>query len=152
MPKILVLHAAQASGAHTVADRVAAGVRSVRFAEVAVRRLPPRAEANEGAEGPAGNHRALDPSETLTSQDAVVLVAESAEEAAALAPLLRDAPPDIVLGVAAPEPAVAWALLTTAASSAVLLPPHTDPEALGARAATVAGWVRHVKGHAGHHH
>lgn len=146
MARILVLHAARDGAAAALADRVAVGAKSVRFAEAMVRRL---SDANESPDAPPAKHRPLDPGETLTGQDALVLVAGSADDLEALAAVLRDAPADLVLGVAAGEGVDAWRPLAAAARpDAVLLPPNPDPEALGARAATVAGWVRHVRGHA----
>lgn len=166
MARILVLHAGRDGAAAALADRVAAGARTVRFAEATVRRL---GVANESPDAPPAKHRPLDPSETLTSEDALVLVAGSAADVEALAEALRGMPADLVVGVAATVATVAtdaWATLARAARpDAVLLPPNPDPEALGARAATVGGWVRHVRGHAhgesqggghshahGHHH
>lgn len=144
MARILVLHAGRDDASAALADRVAAGARSIRFAEATVRRL----SANERADGHAAKHRPLDPSETLTSEDAVVLVAASADDVDALACALVGAAPDLVLGVATTGAADAWTALAAASpSDAVLLPPTPDPEALGARAATVAGWVRHVRSH-----
>lgn len=149
MARILVLHAGRDGAAAALADRVAAGARSVRFAEATVRRL---GVANESPGAPPAKHRPLDPSETLTSQDALVLVAGSAADLEALAGALRGMPADLVVGVAAADAADAWTTLALAARpDAVLLPPDPDPEALGARAATVGGWVRHVKGHSHAH-
>lgn len=156
MARILVLYPSGAADVPPVADALAKGARSVRFAEVDVRRLERAGEALKEHQGaPAAKHRALDSIETLTEYDAVVLAPGGEGEQAFAEALGRSGPlADVVGAVAGTSPA----LLAAMGRLGMVLLTGDDPESLGRRAAKVAGWVRHAKGHEaegdhhGHHH
>ena len=156
MPKTLVVVPSRTGHLAALADAFVEGARSVRFAEVDVRRLD---ETDVGAEGVAG-------------YDAIALGAPADDEAvpAALARLLDGAGAlvDVVGSAFAPSgrDSALWPLLASMGTRGMILVTPTaaggetiDDVALaaareqGRRVATVAGWVRHAKGHEqGHSH
>ena len=161
MPKTLVVVTSRTGRLAALADAIVEGARSVRFAEVDVRRLD---ETDVGAEGLAG-------------YDAIVLGAPADDEAMpeALAGLLDEAGTlvDVVGSAFAPRPssgrdAGLWSLLASMGARGMILvtpsasggaAPDDDDATLaaareqGRRVAIVAGWVRHAKGHEhGHSH
>jgi multimeric flavodoxin WrbA len=163
MPKTLVVVPSRTGRLAALADAFVEGARSVRFAEVDVRRLD---ETDVGAEGVAG-------------YDAIALGAPVDDEAVpdALARLLDEAGAlvDVVGSAFAPpsptgRDTALWALLASmGARGMILVTPGAPPAAAGAgtpdeaalaaareqgrRVATVAGWVRHARGHEhGHSH
>ena len=161
MPKTLVLVPSRTGRMAALADAIVEGARSVRFAEVDVRRLD-----EPGAV-------------TLAGYDAIVLAApaEADDASGALTGLLDQAGTllDVVgSAFAAPPPdgraTALWSLLASMGTRGMILvtpgtAPSVDPGATsddaalaaareqGRRVATVAGWVRHAKGHEhGHSH
>ena len=177
MPKVLVLFHSRTGEAATLAELAAEGARSVRFTEVDVRRLPePATDADAAADpqGAEGNealrrYHALDDVARVADYDALLLGAAMPDGAMpdALARFLErlasvaasGALADRVAAVVTPDDQAAAhrALLPSLAGlGLILVPPAagaSDAHAHGARAATVAEWVRHAKSHAaGHHH
>jgi hypothetical protein len=153
MPKTLVLllsdHPAVAASARRVAD----GARQVRFAEVDVRRF---------ADTP-GPLSAADYDALVLGVEADGAPVDAALHAFAAAHALTH-----MVGAAftagddgARDDAVCWAALRALAAHGLLLVPpiaadpagDTDEAArrLGHRVATVAGWVRHARGHEHEH-
>jgi hypothetical protein len=134
MPKTLVLFHGSSDAITATADAVADGIRSVRFAEVEVRRL---AQAGEAAG--SSRHRAT-AAAGLRSGGTVTLSVGSAWVAEASGLEGEDA---------------RWALLRALAGLGVVLVPASGdgPEAakkLGHRVAHVVSWITHAKSH--HHH
>jgi hypothetical protein len=160
MPKTLILLLTDDAALAARARRVADGARAVRFAEVDVR-----------SASTTSAHAAL---LTAADYDAVVVgVAAPGENAAddpaalAAAALATFDPgralADTVGAALAPDDAAAWAVLRALAAHGLLLvpsaaapaerPPDDADRQLGRRVATVAGWVRHARGHEhGHEH
>jgi NAD(P)H dehydrogenase (quinone) len=100
MPKLLVLFHSRTGRTAALADAVAEGAKSVRFAEVDVRRVaaPSNDHATKSREHPPGVHRTLDGVASLADYDGVVLVAPARESGASeelaelLDPFARYAP------------------------------------------------------------
>jgi len=158
MPKLLVL-VSGAAGAHSLAEAVARGASAVRFTEVSVRRLASGPD-KESPEPHLAKYRMLDADEKLTDHDALVLVGDESG-AQRLATFLdgvgplRDQVGAVVLSPEVPAER-GWPLSAALGRQGmILLSGSEDPDSLGRRAATVAGWVRHAKSHeggTGHHH
>jgi hypothetical protein len=165
MPKTLVLFHGNSKDIATLAEAVADGVRSVRFAEVDVRRL---ADASEGAE--AGRTRSLSGAGELAAYDGLVLgttsngpVPDAVTRLLAEAGALRQ---QKALGTSVGAAFVAsagatdaedarWTLLRTlGALNLVLVPASGDgaesARQLGHRVAHVVSWITHARSH--HHH
>jgi hypothetical protein len=177
MPKTLVLFHGNSDAVAELADVIAEGVRSVRFAEVDVRRLEaarasgaaPAAAAATGA-APGARHRALAGAGELAPYDGVVLVAEAGGEVApAIRQLVAEAEvlrqqkalgtsvgSAFVAGASAAENADGgWALLRALGALGLVLVPASGDGAeaarqLGHRVAHVVSWITHAKSH--HHH
>ena len=159
MPKTLILLVANDPALAASARRVADGARQVRFAEVDVRHASTMA---------AGYAASAAVPLTAADYDAVVLGAATADEAGAAAALAAFDPgraladkvgAAFVAGDDAGDGACWAALRALAAHGLLLVPPAADGASLGEegdarlgrRVATVAGWVRHARGH-GHAH
>jgi hypothetical protein len=168
MPKVLVLFHDRDANAERLAEAAAQGARSVRFAEVEIRQLssamavpatPPEGY-KERPEPSGGKYQSLGSIQKLTDYDAVVLAAPRPEAAMLLTSLLRMAKslPDVVAtivrGTTADEAGIPPGRVLEVLSDLgmILVSGGADPAHAGRRAATVAGWVRHAKGHEGGHH
>jgi multimeric flavodoxin WrbA len=185
MPKLLVLFHSRtgrtAALADAIADAIADGARSVRFAEVDVRRLDDGRDAEGGdRDGSRRRHRALADEGSLADYDGIILGASAQEGSIPseiigllerLEPLRRTGALVNKVGAAfvpagsAEEPAL-WSLLGAMGRlGTILVPPlptsgSSGPDAelaaatdLGRRVATVVEWVTHAKHHAhGHSH
>jgi hypothetical protein len=160
MPKTLVLVQGSSDDAAAMAESVAEGVRSVRFAEVDVRQL------TEAGASPAGRTGALTGAEELASYDGLVLVTSGAgaRTPPAITQLLTDVRAlrqqgRLLLSVGAAFVAGAsdddasWALLRALGElGVVLVPPGqdaSDARTLGHRTAHVVSWITHARSH--HH-
>ena len=157
MPKLLVLFAGAERSA-ALADAVARGARAVRFTEVDLHRAADRGPDKQSPEPAAAKSRAADAYETLTEYDALVLVGDESG-ASALAAFVGEKQPltDLVGAVVAadgvPEDSTQALAAALGRRGMILISGSDDPESVGRRAAKVAGWVRHAKGHEhGHTH
>ena len=165
MPKTLVLFHGDATELASLADAVAEGVRSVRFAEVDVRRL-----AEPGEAGAPGRVRSLGSAAELAAYDGLVLgtdgrgpvpaaVGHLITEAAALRQqkaLGTSVGAAFVAGASATEAEDArWTLLRAIGALGLVLVPGSGDGAeaarqLGHRVAHVVSWITHARSH--HHH
>lgn len=164
MPKTLVLFHGSSNDIATLADAVADGVRSVRFAEVDVRRL---ADPGEGAE--AGRVRTLGSADELAAYDGLVVGTDGEGPLPeAVARLLTDAETlrqQKALGTSVGAAFVAgakaadaddarWVLLRAVGALGLVLVPASGVGAesarqLGHRVAHVVSWITHARSH--HH-
>jgi hypothetical protein len=164
MPKTLVLFYGHSDAIASAADAVADGVRSVRFAEVDVRRLA-------GGVPAAGEtrHRALTGADELALYDGFVLVTAAGAIPPAVSQLLAEAGAlrqekaltasvgsAFVTGADATESDDGrWTLLRALGALGLVLVPAAGAGAesarqLGHRMAHVVSWITHAKSH--HHH
>ena len=141
MPKTLVLFHGSADAVATMADAVADGVRSVRFAEVDVRRL------TTGDADAASRQRTLSSADELAGYDGLVLVAAGSPVPAEVTRLLGAAAGarpggTVTLSVGSAFVAEAggvggddarWALLRAVATLGVVLVPASGEGADGAK-------------------
>ena len=160
MPKLLVLFEASTDDIARLADAVADGVRSVRFAEVDVRRVAGGEPATrtsykpvEGADALAGydgillgtHGGGMDPvNDALTTTASLVNKVGSVFTSAA-----GQARRGVLLAALAPMADRGMILVPPPLGTA----PDDDLEsarALGRRVAEVVGWVTHARSH--HHH
>jgi hypothetical protein len=162
MPKLLVLFDPRSDEMTQLADAVADGVRSVRFAEVDVRRL---GDAS-GATTPSSRHRALESTAALAAYDGIIVGAVAGGGAAAGslsgATSLMNKVGSVFTsaGTGAERSDVLWSVLAPMADRGMILvpPPVTEPPSdelesargQGKRVAEVVGWVAHARSH--HHH
>ncbi|HEU4720923.1 MAG TPA: hypothetical protein VFS59_06130 [Gemmatimonadaceae bacterium] len=171
MPKLLVLFHARSPDVTALAEAVVDGVRSVRFAEVDLRRLvDPEADLPVSATDEGGRaHRALDRVEDIALYDGLILALPAGgDRGAVLTNVLATLGGSLVNKVGAAvttaegpgRSAVLWAALTPMADRGMILVPmpFTDTQEstaeaarrLGKRTAEVVGWVTHARSH--HHH
>jgi len=162
MPKTLVLFHGSSDAVATMADATADGVRSVRFAEVDVRRLM------IGTAAASCRHRTLSSADELAGYDGLVLVAgggpvpvEVTRLIGAAADLRLGGTVTLTVGSAFVAEAsgvegddARWALLRALATLGVVLVPASGEgvdgaKKLGHRVAHVVSWITHAKSH--HH-
>jgi len=160
MPKTLVLFQGSGDDVAAMAEAVAEGVRSVRFAEVEVRQL------TDAGAPVAGRTRPLAGVEELASHDGLVLVTNGADAQtpSAVTQILADARAlrrqgSLTLSVGAAFVAGGsgedgcWALLRSLGEVGVVLvppgPDGSDARKLGHRVAHVVSWITHARSH--HH-
>jgi hypothetical protein len=158
MPKTLVLFHGAGDDVLAMAEAVADGVRSVRFAEVDVRRLD-----EPGASGSASRHRALAGVEELATYDGLVLGTGAGDalpgavtQLLAEATRLRQSGTFGILdaGEGNADADARWALLRALGELGLVLVPATGGGAesarkLGHRVAHVVSWITHARSH--HH-
>lgn len=164
MPKTLVLFHGDSDSVAATAEAVAEGVRSVRFAEVDVRRL-----ADDGEAAGAGPHRTLGGADEVAGYDGLVLVSAGSGVSAATDQLIAEA--DVLrqrkaLGTsvgsafvtgasAAANENERWALLRALGALGLVLVPASGDGAemarqLGHRVAHVVSWITHARSHQHH--
>ena len=166
MPKTLVLFHGAGDDVAVMAEAVADGVRSVRFAEVDVRRLD-----EPDASGSAGRHRALASADELAAYDGLVLgtgagdalpgavtrllaQVDALRQSGALGTLVGSA---FSAGSGAADAAAddaRWILLRALGELGLVLVPATGAGAdaarkQGHRVAHVVSWITHARSH--HH-
>jgi hypothetical protein len=170
MPKLLVLFHARSDALTRVAEAIADGARSVRFAEVDVRVL---GDADVNASSGV-RLRLLESDEALASYDAVIVGAAADDERGeresdAIASMVRgstvrlDNKVGSVFGVAAAgrdRGATLWTILSPMGDRGmILVPPRTadvgndeleTARRQGKRIADIVGWITHARSH--HHH
>jgi hypothetical protein len=164
MPKTLVLYHGSSDTISALADAVADGVRSVRFAEVDVRRLPVAGETAS-----VGSHRTLAGAVELAAYDGLVLGttfgSAMPDEVAQLLASVDDLRQQKALTTSVGSAFVAGpsasenddvrgkVLRALGALGLVLVPTSGEgPEAarqLGHRVAHVVSWITHARSH--HH-
>lgn len=170
MPKLLVLFESRRSDVAHLADAIVEGARTVRFAEVDLRRLgddegAPAMDAAEAAGVPGP--RTLERFAEIASYDGVVCVT-SADDAASLGSrigrldesLANKVGSAVTTATGGDRSAALWATLTPMGNRGMILVParftdSSEPAAesarrLGKRVAEVIGWVTHARSH--HHH
>jgi hypothetical protein len=169
MPKLLVLFESRRSDVIHLAAAIVEGARTVRFAEVDLRRLggegAPATDADKvtGASGP----RPLERLAEIANYDGIVCVT-SADDAASLGArigrldesLANKVGSAVTTAAGRDRSAVLWAMLTPMGNRGMILVPasftdSSEPAAesarrLGKRVAEVLGWVTHARSH--HHH
>ncbi|HEV7994460.1 MAG TPA: hypothetical protein VGP25_21740 [Gemmatimonadaceae bacterium] len=165
MPKLLVLFDSHSDDLARLAEAVAEGARSVRFAEVDVRRIP----GASGDRASSARHRALESADALAAYDGIIVGASpaSASSDAATGPV-GAAPVSLVNKVGSAfathdggdRRAALWSVLTPMADRGMILVTPSITEApsdevesareQGKRVADVVGWVTHARSH--HHH
>jgi hypothetical protein len=162
MPKLLVLFDATEPALARLADAIAAGARTVRFAEVDVRRA---GEAGAGAEE-GRRHRPLGESDELAQYDGIALGVAAAREpgadaagavlAAFTGSLANKVGSVFTTAEGDSRREALWRALAPMADRGMILVPApfsegaADEAGLGARLAEVVGWVTHARSH--HHH
>jgi hypothetical protein len=160
MPKVIVLFFGAESPAVTLAEAAADGAKEVRFSEVAVRSGGPHQATT------ARRHARLESAAHIRDFDGVILACPAAgdipsELEALLGELERSAAgafTNTVFGVAGGENTTLAAqvlrlggILVSEATG--VADPELRAKRLGARVATVVGWVRHALSHEhGHQH
>lgn len=170
MPKLLVLYHSRRSDVVQLADAIVEGARTVRFAEVDLRRLDEDEDTpatDPGEEAGATAPRTLDRLAEIASYDGVVCVT-SADDAASLGTrigrldesLANKVGSAVTTATGRDRGTALWATLTPMGNRGMILvpAPFTDsgePAAeaarrLGKRVVEVIGWVTHARSH--HHH
>ncbi len=171
MPKLLVLFQSRSPDVIALAEAATDGARSVRFAEVDLRRLEESDASTHAtaADGVGRAHRTLDRIEIIATYDGLILVLPAAGDASAtlvrsletLSESLVDKVGSVVAAAEGAErTALLWSALTPMADRGMILvpPPFATTDALagesarqlGKRVAEVIGWVTHARSH--HHH
>ena len=170
MPKLLVLFQSRSPDVVRLAETVAAGARSVRFAEVDLRRFPIADDANDVTADPGGRaHRPLEHVDDIGAYDGLILAVGSAPDGgdalvralgAFGGSLANKVGTVLTPATGTGRRTVLWSVLSQMADRGmILLPaPFADEGAadeevtrhLGKRVAEVVGWVTHARSH--HHH
>jgi hypothetical protein len=168
MPKILVLFQSSRFDVVHLAETAAEGARSVRFAEVDVRRLTTADAASDAVVGTGGRaHRPLGHVDEIGAYDGLILAADS-EAGDALTTAIGAFGGSLENKVGAvltpttgtDRRTVLWSVLGPLADREMILvpAPFADEGAddgetarrVGKRVAEVVGWVTHARSH--HHH
>jgi hypothetical protein len=170
MPKLLVLFQSHSPDVVHLAETAAAGARSVRFAEVDLRRFPITDDANDVTVDTGWRaHRPLGHVDDIDAYDGLILAVASASEGgdallraigAFGGSLENKVGAVLTTATGTNRRTVLWSVLGTMADRGmILLPaPFADEGAsddaatfrLGKRVAEVVGWVTHARSH--HHH
>lgn len=169
MPKLLVLFQSRHPDVVALADAAREGGRSVRFAEVDVRRIGAMDDVESSPSPSIGSwHRALEHADDMARYDGMILVLSP--DSAANDSLLHTIATfggslhDRVGSVIAPPTdgaatQVVWEGLRVLAGRGMILvpgageassPADESARRLGKRVAEVVGWVTHARSH--HHH
>jgi hypothetical protein len=169
MPKLLVLFQSRSADVVRLAETAADGARSVRFAEVDVRRLPTSDGAQDAAPEASGRaHHPLQHVDDIGQYDGlIVAVGEEVETIlrtldAFAGSLANKVGAVITPAMGADRRAVLWSALGPMADRGMILVPApfadenaADQEStrgLGKRVAEVIGWVTHARSHQHHDH
>ena len=170
MPKLLVLLQSGSPDVVHLAETAALGARSIRFAEVDVRRLVASDDANDVTVDSSGRAlRALGQVDEIGTYDGLILALECDVGAGdaliraigAFGGSLENKVGAVLMpGTGTDGRAVLWSVLGSMADRGMILVPApfadedaSDAEAtgrLGKRVAEVVGWVTHARSH--HHH
>ncbi|NUO64852.1 MAG: NAD(P)H:quinone oxidoreductase [Gemmatimonadaceae bacterium] len=176
MPKVLVLFHSRTGRTAALAEAIAEGASSVKFAEVELRRLENLAPRAADASAPASRCRALESVESIADYDAIIvgspswyggMSAEVKHVLDQLGPLSGGRPLVDKVGSAfstanaaqgGEETTVQSILVAMMHQGMLIVPPAYGEDVAaarshGARVAKVAEWVRHAKSHEhGHKH
>ena len=169
MPKLLVLF--QSSGAEVVrlAEAVAEGARSVRFAEVDVRQLPASEGGTDAASATTARaHHRLQDVDAMGQYDGLVLAVGQDGDAMlrtidGFGGSLSNKVGSVITPLSGAERrSVLWTVLGPLADRGMILVPapfaaesgsnEAEVRALGKRVAEVIGWVTHARSHHHAHH
>jgi NAD(P)H dehydrogenase (quinone) len=167
MPKLLVLFQSRSPDVTALAEAVVEGARSVRFAEVDLRRLAVSDEDPHLPDTSGRSHRALERVEEIAAYDGLVLaLSGDGDRGTTLTNAFESLGGSLVNKVGAAvttaegagRSAVLWSALTPMADRGMILVPMPFAEPteaasarrLGKRVAEVIGWVTHARSH--HHH
>jgi multimeric flavodoxin WrbA len=171
MPKLLVLFHSRSPDVIALAEAAVDGARSVRFAEVDLRRLD-GSDAGAHATEPdtiGRDHRTLEHVDDIASYDGVILALPAASGAATTltetfgslgASLVNKVGSVITTAEGDGRRAALWSALTPMADRGMILVPTPFPSReestvdsarrIGKRVAEVIAWVTHARSH--HHH
>ena len=171
MPKLLVLFHSRSPDVVALAEAVVEGARSVRFAEVDLRRLE-ASDAGTHSTAPDGagrTHRTLERVDDIATYDGLVLALPAADQATATltealgalgASLVNKVGSVVTAAEGEGRSAVLWSALAPMADRGMILVPspftkseEPAPDSarrIGKRVAEVIGWVTHARSH--HHH
>ena len=172
MPKLLVLFQSRSPDVVRLAEAATQGARSVRFAEVDLRRLPASGDAHDSApDAGMRAHQLLQHVEDIGLYDGLILaVGGAGDPGEALARTLATFGGSLANKVGAvitpatgtDRRAALWSGLSPMADQGMILvpAPFADPGALdeestrvlGRRVAEVIGWVTHARSHHNHEH
>jgi NAD(P)H dehydrogenase (quinone) len=172
MPKILVLFQSPRSDVVHLAEAAAEGARSVRFAEVDVRRLTTADAASDVTNGAGGRaHRPLGHLDEIGAYDGLILAADQEADAGSVLRTALDtfggSLANKVGAVLTPATGtdrrtVLWSVLGRLADREMILvpAPFADEGAaageaarrVGKRVAEVVSWVTHAQSHHQHEH
>jgi len=167
MPKLLVLFQSHSPDVIRLAESAVDGARSVRFAEVDLRRLPTTDGARDPAPESTGRaHPPLRDADDLGQYDGLILAAEGEGDTLVRAfgafggSLANKVGAVITPATGADRRTVLWPVLGAMADRGmILVPAPFDTEGaasdestrkVGKRVAEVIGWVTHARSH--HHH
>jgi hypothetical protein len=170
MPKLLVLFQSRSPDVVRLAEAATQGARSVRFAEVDLRRLPTSGDVHDTAlDAGMRAHQLLQHVEDIGQYDGLILaVGGEGDPGEALVrtlatfggSLANKVGAVITPATGADRRAALWSVLSPMADRGMILvpAPFADPgaadeestRALGRRVAEVIGWVTHARSH--HHH
>ena len=169
MPKLLVLFQSRSHDVVHLAETVAAGARSVRFAEVDLRRFPITDDANDVTVDTSGRaHRLIEHADEIEAYDGLILAVASASDGDSLlraigafsGSLENKVGAALTSATGTDRRIVLWSVLGPMADRGMILlsAPFADERSsdddatrrLGKRVADVVGWVTHARSH--HHH
>jgi hypothetical protein len=168
MPKLLVVFQSHSPDVVRLAESAADGARSVRFAEVDLRRLPATDGARDPASEPTGrSHHPLRDGDDFAQYDGLILAAEGGDGEALVrtlgtfgGSLANKVGAVITPATGTDRRTVLWSVLGAMADRGMILVPaafDTEDAAsaestrnVGKRVAEVIGWVTHARSH--HHH
>jgi hypothetical protein len=170
MPKLLVLFQSRSPDVVHLAETVAAGARSVRFAEVDLRRFPITDNANDVTVDTGGRaHRPLEHVDDIGAYDGLIVAVASASDGGDALPraisafggsLENKVGAALTSATGTDRRTVLWSVLGPMADRGMILLPApfadegaADDDAtrrLGKRVADVVGWMTHARSH--HHH
>jgi hypothetical protein len=156
VPKLIVLFYGDENNAPAIAEAAADGAKSIRFTEVDLRAGATTATRHKRADSTSST----DTVTAVAEYDGVLLSAPAGRTHDELTTLLHDLrhhghATNTVFALAAGAPALLEEL-SRLGGIIVTTPAVADPveqaRQVGARAAKVAGWVRHGLGHEAEHH
>lgn len=168
MPKLLVLFHSSSPDVIGLAEAAAAGARSVRFAEVDLRRFS-EPDAGTHSDDVGRAHRPLEHADDIAAYDGLILALPAARDATATptetfgalgGSLVNKVGSVVTVAEGEGRGAILWSALTPMADRGMILVPPSftqseEPAAdcarrIGKRVAEVVGWVTHARSHHDH--